>query len=711
MKLDTNQIEVTTFGGTGEKFEMSIDQDSLSHIMSIMSKLYSNPILAVIREYSTNAYDSHKMAGKENVPIEITLPSRFDSNFSVQDYGIGLTKEEVQNIFSSYGKSTKRDSNDFTGQLGFGSKSAFAYADQFNVTTVKDGMKCYFSFSLNENKVGVASLLGEHPTEEPSGVRVSIPVKLSDIGQFQSTSSEFFKHWRVVPTGVHVKTKKYAEISPGVRMEDNAGVYSSTKTSYVVMGNVAYPIDYYQIPLRNKRIYGSYSTDFGTLLNSGVVLDAEIGDVAFSPSRESLQYNKKTIAWIEQKLVQFSTDLLHYVDTHFSEAGLTIVERHKRYQEFESIFGYVGRAACAGSTTFKAIQPLPSKDTVDFEWFEIIVPDTTSAVLKIKRHSALPLGSASNLPFMEVSEITLVKNPNTGTEEYKILDLPLRKLFKNQRGRTFRATIVPVVDYHARQFGLKLQDRTVLEMDPVPAPPRKAVERYNPLLQFSPSNTGWSNAWFRLQKDASDAPDPGSDVIYVELDGITPTDQRVYNNLGSINMFLKYRDGVILYGIRRSKVEAMSEEYNLITLADYIAEELSAEASKEQNVATLLKNTIPAAKLEEYGVLSGLYGYLEDIKCPNVKSFITKIKDVRKIVENVSWTGEMQTLHTLHKLLSPNSNLTDVVLKKRFPDIEMPDTTYFRDMYPLYKYCVTPLFRQREGIQEFIQYMNLKETA
>jgi hypothetical protein len=98
-----------------------ISVEDSAHILSILrDKLYSNKVLAVIREYSTNAYDAHVEAGIPDRPIEVTLPSRLDSTLSIRDYGIGLTEEDVRNIYAMYGASTKRSSNAFTGQLGLG---------------------------------------------------------------------------------------------------------------------------------------------------------------------------------------------------------------------------------------------------------------------------------------------------------------------------------------------------------------------------------------------------------------------------------------------------------------------------------------------------------------------------------------------------------------------------------------------------------------
>jgi len=36
----------------GEKVAMTLDQNSTAHLMSLLTNLYSDPLLAIIREYS-----------------------------------------------------------------------------------------------------------------------------------------------------------------------------------------------------------------------------------------------------------------------------------------------------------------------------------------------------------------------------------------------------------------------------------------------------------------------------------------------------------------------------------------------------------------------------------------------------------------------------------------------------------------------------------
>jgi hypothetical protein len=62
MKVPERIIDKTGHIG-GNSIAMSIDPGSVMHIMSVLTDLYSDPEAACIREYSTNALDSHIDAG------------------------------------------------------------------------------------------------------------------------------------------------------------------------------------------------------------------------------------------------------------------------------------------------------------------------------------------------------------------------------------------------------------------------------------------------------------------------------------------------------------------------------------------------------------------------------------------------------------------------------------------------------------------------
>src|SRR5688500_12467525 len=98
---------------------MTFDENAISHLMSVLTDLYSDPELAVIREYATNAWDSHISAGNTD-PIQITLPNPMNPMFTIQDFGVGLSVDELTNHLTKYGWSSKRDNDDEVGMLGLG---------------------------------------------------------------------------------------------------------------------------------------------------------------------------------------------------------------------------------------------------------------------------------------------------------------------------------------------------------------------------------------------------------------------------------------------------------------------------------------------------------------------------------------------------------------------------------------------------------------
>lgn len=111
---------VTDGDEVNESIEMSLDMDSAQILMQMLSKnLYSDAIGSTIREVTSNALDSHRRLGiNDPVVVSFEMNANNDYQFSVEDFGIGLDDEDVKNIISKYGKSTKRDSNTELGMMG-----------------------------------------------------------------------------------------------------------------------------------------------------------------------------------------------------------------------------------------------------------------------------------------------------------------------------------------------------------------------------------------------------------------------------------------------------------------------------------------------------------------------------------------------------------------------------------------------------------------
>jgi hypothetical protein len=171
----------------------------------------------------------------------VHLPNQLEPWFHVRDFGVGLDHEQVKNVYTKYGASTKTTSNEFIGQLGLGSKSPFAYVDAFDVTAIKNGRRGYYSMYRNEKGMPSVALLGEDQTDEPSGVTVKMPVRLADMREFTQKAQKVFQWFDVQPqvTGVRdfsIPAQRVFWQGDNWRLLDVEYRYDSRKSSMAVMG-------------------------------------------------------------------------------------------------------------------------------------------------------------------------------------------------------------------------------------------------------------------------------------------------------------------------------------------------------------------------------------------------------------------------------------------------------------------------------------------
>lgn len=271
----------TQFRQTGnmvakQSVKMTVDENNIQHIMSVLTDLYSDPMMAVIREYSTNGLDSHIAAGVDK-PIQVSLPGPFDRSFQVQDYGVGLSVDDLINVVSKYGLSTKRDNNNESGMLGLGFKAGLTYTDQFSVIAVKDGVKTIAIVKRDEDGAGVVDIIDTVSTDESNGVLIKVAVKETSL--FNRRAKEFFRFWdkgSVLVDGVE------PEPVAGLRIDNDIIVVtdSTLSSDYVVMGNIGYRVD----NRVSRRLPYGYN----------VVARVGMGDVNFTPNREALHYTPRT---------------------------------------------------------------------------------------------------------------------------------------------------------------------------------------------------------------------------------------------------------------------------------------------------------------------------------------------------------------------------------------------------------------------------------
>lgn len=301
MIASTSSIAGTSATGVLQTKKLSITNEGISHIANILQDtLYTDKVLAPIREYSTNAMDAHVEAGKPNLPILVKLPNRFSPVFAVRDFGVGMDDHRIWQVFCNYGSSTKRGTNEQVGMLGIGSKSAFAYPEckSFTVVSIRNGVKKSFVCHKGGCSEGELVQLSEEETTEADGLEIQIPVSVNDIQQFIDRSARFFAHWEVTPTfeGATLNIAKAERLFAGdgwyITKEDPNG-YSSSGAK-VVMGNISYAIgNMTTMKASQNGIEDEYT--YRKLLESSLVLTVPIGSVDIAANREALQMTDKTI--------------------------------------------------------------------------------------------------------------------------------------------------------------------------------------------------------------------------------------------------------------------------------------------------------------------------------------------------------------------------------------------------------------------------------
>jgi hypothetical protein len=293
MKFETSceTIEVSGALKTGQ-FGMSVNAKAFK---VLGDGIYSDKPLAIMREISANAVDSHQKSGKSDIPIKVHLPSKEELYFSVEDKGVSISPKQFDEIYTQFFESDKDDDNDAIGCFGLGAKVPICYHTQtFTVTTWLSGVHRIYSCYI-DNGIPCFAQLCEEDTDHNDGVLISIPVDENDINRFYTKVNFVYRYYKVKPKFVGEKNNPFIEtFTPLLEAKDKSWqVVDNSYTAKVIMGGVSYDININDT---------SFDSRQQLLLNKGVFLYAELGEVEPNSSRDGLSYSKKTIEFIKNKL-------------------------------------------------------------------------------------------------------------------------------------------------------------------------------------------------------------------------------------------------------------------------------------------------------------------------------------------------------------------------------------------------------------------------
>lgn len=336
MKLPENKIVVETSDSFIEKRSKI---GNLSIVFDILrNKLYSNTIESIAREISCNARDANREVGKSEIPIEIHFPNAFNNNYKICDNGPGISPERVDKVYMNYGNSTKRDSNEFTGAFGLGSKTPLAYTNQFTIKTTNEENSSTvtrtYIYYIDKSNEGILSLVAEQNLNLPTGTEIIIPVQDKDIQAFIDGTLKSTQYWPIRPILFGISPLPEFPNNIGdllasgsdwkiFNVKNNNQFNRSKAESLVIIDGIQYKINESFINPEDRWI-----------LACNVHLFFGIGDLTLSASRESLQYDDNTAKKINARIKSLQKEL--------STQIVDIIDNKESYLEAVEFYSFMG---------------------------------------------------------------------------------------------------------------------------------------------------------------------------------------------------------------------------------------------------------------------------------------------------------------------------------------------------------------------------------
>lgn len=326
-----------------------IDPENMDKLWDLLQDPYKNPVGAVVREYVSNSFDSHAEAAfiKANSISDIRTEFPDYINYSddeiqelkkhlqifdddavlvtlgkdetghywaTEDFGVGLSESRVLDVFCSYLKSTKENTNSAIGAFGIGSKSGLSYSDVIHIRTRYNGTERVYMLRKGEKSPRLDNLSAES-TSERNGTQIKIYIKSVKRYSWSSPEPEVWKFEEeckkqlayfdnVYFTGSHsgnlVNDYKIIEGKTWIKNTE-INPFSGT---HLCLGKVAYPIDW---------------DNLGTEpIDAEVALKFEIGELDIIQTREDVKYTPRTKEAIIQKIEEFKDEIRDKWDEQYN---------------------------------------------------------------------------------------------------------------------------------------------------------------------------------------------------------------------------------------------------------------------------------------------------------------------------------------------------------------------------------------------------------
>ncbi|MDR3436391.1 hypothetical protein [Telmatospirillum sp.] len=307
MKVQTNLAVIDTMDLPGETTIAGINANNTMAYWHMVDTLYPDKPKAIVQELSSNCYDEMRKYGVARPP-EIFGPTVLDPNISFRDFAKGMDHDFVMSKYMELFTSTKTGDDEQRGGFGLGCKTPFSYTDQFSVESFQGGtVRSYLVFRGPHPQTGqevpMVTHLGTEPTDEPDGLKVTIPVEGKDFALFSTAIRDIC--WRYDPqprTNTKLRTPEILLTGRNFKLRRQDQYAIEDTKACAVFGDIAYPIN--RIPLGVT--YGD--TLYG-LLSSPVDIAFGIDEVAPVLSRTAIDYKPRVVANIKARCAEVIADM------------------------------------------------------------------------------------------------------------------------------------------------------------------------------------------------------------------------------------------------------------------------------------------------------------------------------------------------------------------------------------------------------------------
>lgn len=630
-------------------------------LFSLLSDgLYTDKILAVVRELSCNAWDAQKEAGNEDEPFEIHLPNALEPFFSIRDYGTGLSHKDVLTLYTTYGDSTKNNSNDFIGALGVGSKSPFAYGDSFTITSFFEGERRSYTAFLSAEGIPSIAMMGDPvKTEARNGLDISLPVNTKDFHDFKVKAVQVLKRFDPVPH-VLAGTEKFEIPSVKYTLEGNGWKLRDEshnqwgKNAMAIQGKIAYPIDY-------EAMGSSYSATALEIFSLPVDIDFAIGDLDIAASREGLGYKPRTIQNLVARAEEIYEEIKEMVSEKVSNAK-NLWEARIIHSELSSGSNPIGRLGISPMYRGKSAFHTVELEMKDFPSLSVCRPTLNYRYNLVKDafQHRLSLRASNDIVFY-VDDIGRGIWPRT---KFALTEA------NHGRGPFNGKTVyilrpgddVDTFNKSLREFSKYLGGAKVLKLSTIPMAPKKEREKRADILvrDLTASSRNDRESWEDTEIDLTHG------GFYVEVNNYRTMDKKGYrfnenfDRYGRVehttrgkNLNLLVRELVKLgfmketdkvYGIRSRNLDFVRKNPKWINVFD-LAEEKFLKLVKTKKVDVILANQTELENLQLPSWFSRIsIDDLEKVTNPTFKKFVDLYLSTKKQSVSVDGFEQLQQL-------------------------------------------------------------------